>query len=343
MTNPPLTAPLTVERRRFATPRREVADLLRSLADYGGEPDWPRDHRALADSLSAAEPCSLLLFSEPLAGQHWRRKTHTHMARVELVSELDEAVLRHFYEQINSRMAKELEIRGGPGDDQYRALVREYRPQARIMLRESYREIYPRAWRRRWATRAWSKPRVKIECRRRYDLPAPLGSWETGAFQQFYLMRRSRTYARGCASGSGSREVHSYFGLAFLELARRGVDIPSHILVYDRHNKLRLVETLPGFVIHPGSMGSNCEEPAATVRDLMRTALTARAIDEPDWSGIRAIEIGATDHGLVADLGFEGTDVQPLRALQDRVLASSPRFRARGGLTRGELHDRAPR
>jgi len=227
-----------IARRRFRRPPRPVADLLRSLAEYQPVSSWPRDHRALADQVADAEPFTILLCAEPLAREHRRRKTHTTMQRVELVSALDETVFRHFERQLSARMAEWLRHHPDPEDAHLRALVRAYYPQARTLLRAELREAFPRAWRRRWAARAWSKPRLRIECRRRYDLPAPLGMWTTDIPQQFYFMRRTRTFDRGCSSSSGAREVHSYFGLAFLELTRRGTGIPCYILVYDRHNQL---------------------------------------------------------------------------------------------------------
>jgi len=280
-----------IRRNVFPPPVRAVADLLASLAAYQAVPAWPRDCHALADALVDSDPFTILLFTEPLAREHWRRKTHTIMRRVELLSELDETVHRHFDRELNARMADWLRNHRDPEDAYLRELVREYHPQARRILRAEYQDRCPRTWRQRWAKRHSVRPRRKVECQRRYDLPAPLGLWSTGAPQQFFFMRRSRTYARGCSSSSGSREIHSYFGLAFLELTRRGLHIPSYSLVYDRHNRLRVADSLPSLGIIPGAMGSNCSESAETVQSLMRFAVTVRAIEEDNGSGIREIQV----------------------------------------------------
>ena len=289
--HPNMPVKSVIRRNAFHPPIRAVADLLASLAEYQAVPTWPRDCHALAETLVDSDPFTILLFAEPLAREHWRRKTHTSMRHVELLSELDETVHRHFDRELNARMADWLHNHRDSEDAYLRKLVRDYHPQARRILRAEYQDRYPRTWRQRWAKRDYVRPRRKVECQRRYDLPAPLGLWSTGVPQQFFFLRRSRTYARGCSTSSGSREIRSYFGLAFLELTRRGLRIPCYILVYDRHNRLRVADSLPSLGIIQGTMGSNCSESAETVQDLMRSAVTIRAIEEDNGSGIREIQV----------------------------------------------------
>ena len=289
-----MSAMRTIRRQRFRAPPPAVADMLHSLAQFQPAQDWPRDCRALADHVADSGPFAVILFTEPLAPEHWRRRSHTLMRRIELDSELDQTVYRRFDQELNTRMAEWLRDHSDPEDVHLRGLVREYYPLARAILRAEYQERYPRAWKRRWAERGYLRPRRKVECRRRYDLPTPLGLWSTDVPQQFYFMRRSSTYARGCSTSSGSREVHSYFGLAFLELMRRGVSIPCHILVYDKHSRLLLADTLPFFAIHAGALGSNCAEPNETVQTLMQSARTVRVIQEGDGSGILDVQVTAS-------------------------------------------------
>ena len=283
----------TIRRARFRAPPPAVADLLVTLSQYQPAADWPRDCRALADHVTDARPFAIMLFTEPLAPEHWRRRSHTIMRRIELDSELDQTVWRHFDAELNSRMAEWLRDHRDPENVHLRGLIRGYYPHAKAILQAEYQERYPRAWKRRWAERGYVRPGRKVECRRRYNLPPPLGLWSTDVAQQFYFMRRSGTYARGCSASSGSREVHSYFGLAFLELTRRGVSIPCHVLVYDKHNQLLLADSLPSFALHAGAMGSNCDEPQDTVRTLMRSARNVRVFEKDDGSGIREIQVTA--------------------------------------------------
>ena len=100
MTSERMSAAQTIGRQRFRAPPRAVAETLLSLSQYSPAPDWPRDCRALADHVAAAGPFAIILFTEPLAPEHWRRRSHTVMRRIELISELDETVCRHFDPEI---------------------------------------------------------------------------------------------------------------------------------------------------------------------------------------------------------------------------------------------------
>jgi hypothetical protein len=284
-----------IRRNAFRPPGGVLTELLASLAEYQPVTAWPRDVRALADTLVEAEPFTILLFAELLAPEHWRRKTYTIMRAVELVSELDETVYRHFDRELNNRMADWLRNHRDPENAYLRKLVREYHPQARRILRAKYQDRYPRTWQQRWAEGGYLRPRRKVECRRRYDLPAPLGLWETDVPQQFFFMQRSRTYARGCSTSSGSREIQSYLGLALLELTRRGLRSPSYILVYDCDNCLRVADSLPFLGIIPAAMGSNCDEPVEAVRNLTRFAATVRVVEEDSGASIREIRVSAPE------------------------------------------------
>ncbi|MFH1038180.1 MAG: hypothetical protein V1789_05865 [PVC group bacterium] len=286
-----MTAMILIPRKTFRPPPPPVADLLASLAEYQAVPGWPRDCHALADAIADSKPFTIILFAEPLAPERCRRKSHTIMRRVELVSELDETVYRYFDRELNARMADWVRNHPDPDDTHLKRLVWAYYPRARQILRAEYRERYPRTWKRRWAEGGYLHPRRKMECRRRYDLPAPLGLWSTAVPQQFYFMRRSKTCARGCGTGSGSREVHSYFGLAFLELSRRGASIPSHILIYDKHNRLLLADSLTSFAFYPASIGSNCSESSETVQRLMQAGFVVTAVTSDDYSEISEIKL----------------------------------------------------
>ena len=160
---------------------------------------------------------TVVLFAEPLAGEHWRYKKYVAMRRESICSELEELIHREFWGELNKKMADHLRNHEDPDNEHLNKLVMSYYPQAKRILRARYQELHPRSWQQKWQSRAYLKPRTKVEKQRRCDMPDPFCWWNTLHPQQFYFMEQSRTYARGCGSGSGSREAHSYFGLAFLE------------------------------------------------------------------------------------------------------------------------------
>jgi hypothetical protein len=268
-----------------------VAVLLDALRGF--EPATPRlrDHLALADSIAAAEPFTVLLFTEPLAQGHWGRKRYMDIRRVKIIPEIDETVFREFDRELNERMSEYLKDHSDPEDVYLNRLVREYYPKAREILRGEYRERYPRSWRKKWQSRRHDQPRTKLERRRLYEMPEPLGHRGTEVAQQFYFMRRTRTFAWGCGTGSGSREAHSYFALALLELQRRGASIPSYVMVYDRDNRLRFVDAWSVPLVLPYDIGCNCDVDRDVVRRLVDGAWKASVERRRDWTAIARINV----------------------------------------------------
>lgn len=273
-------------RSQFKDTPRALAALLVFLKGFQGAFLGARDYRRLADSISETEPFTIILFTEPLAFEHVRRKEYVKTIRHEIVSELDETVLSKFGDEINRKMSIYLRNHSDPEDVHLNRLMRQYYPRAKKILQLRH----PIVWGKNWKAGKYSAARIRIERRRRYNLPEPLCWGGTILPQQFYFMKTTGTYARGCSSGSGTREVHSYFGLAFIELSRR-LSIPSYVLVYDKDNILRFVTQRDEFVIIPDSMGSNCEVDHKTVSALMAGARKAKAVESPDYTEIKEIRI----------------------------------------------------
>ncbi|MFC2173029.1 hypothetical protein ACFLU6_10425 [Acidobacteriota bacterium] len=269
---------------------RHASRFLVSLENHRGPRSWPRDYKLLAEKLDDENPVTVILFCELLARQHWKYKRYVDMRRVELMSEIDEAVFRHFSTEINQRMADYLEKHSDPDDLHLGTLTREYYPEAKKILRKEYKCRYPRSWKNKWHEKRYLKPRKRLEKKRRYDMPVPLGLGETCSPQQFYFMRKSGAYVRGGHTGSSLRENHSYYGLAFLALSRER-QIPSYILVYDRDNVLRFVDRLRTFVLLPDSMGSNCHEDRRTIHRMMKNRPVARAVHSQDCVEVEKIHV----------------------------------------------------
>lgn len=273
-------------RSKFKALPRDLAALLASFNGFCGASIGERDYRELADSIAETEPFTIILFTEPLAFEHARRKEYVETIRHEIDSELDETVFNNFGNEINEKMIAFLRNHKDPKNVHLNRLTRQYYPKAKRILQLRH----PIVWKKNWKTGKYTVARIRIERRRKYDLPEPLGWGGTNLPQQFYFMSPPRTYVRGCSSGSGTRETHSYFGLAFIELSKR-IFIPSYILVYDKDNILRFVTQRDEFLIIPDSMGSNCEVDDKIVNALMAGTWKVKAAESPDYSRIKEIRI----------------------------------------------------
>jgi hypothetical protein len=273
-------------RTKFKDVPRDLADLLSSLNSFHGVAIGERDYGSLADSIAKTEPFTIILFTELLAFEHARRKEYVETIKHRIVSELDETVFKKFGNEINEKMAVFFRNHKDPKNVHLNRLIRQYYPKAKRILRQRH----PLTWERNWKSGKYTAERIKIEHRRKYDMPKPLCWGMINLPQQFYFMKTTRTYARGCSSGSGTREAHSYFGLAFVKLSKR-MAIPSYVLVYDRDNVLRFVTRRNEFLIIPDSMGSNCEVDNKIVSALMAGTWKVKIVESPDYSEIKEIRI----------------------------------------------------
>jgi hypothetical protein len=88
-------------RSEFRAVPPHVDRRLASLGECQAWSDWPRDDEALAREVRNRVPFTVVLFSEPLAREHWRFRRYVEMRRVRLVSELDEIGFREFGDETN--------------------------------------------------------------------------------------------------------------------------------------------------------------------------------------------------------------------------------------------------
>lgn len=273
-------------RSKFKAVPRNLAAMFASFKGFHGASIGEQGHRRLADSITQAAPFTIILFAESLAFEHCRRKQYVETIRYKIESELDATVFKNFEDEINEKMTVFLRNHKDPENIHLNQLIRQYYPKAKKILQQRH----PIVWEKNWKTGKYTAARTRIERRRRYDLPEPLSWCATNLPQQFYFMNSTRTYARGCSCGSGTREAHSYFGLAFIELSRH-ISIPSYILIYDKDNILWFVTQKNQFLILPDSMGSNCEVDHKTVNAMMAKTWKVKAVESPDYREIKAIRI----------------------------------------------------
>ena len=237
-------------------------------------------------------PCSpftIIIEEELLDPSHFWDKRYVKITTEQIVSELDEIVLRYFDHEINARMAEFLEHDRDAEKRYFRKLLKEYYPHAKRILRDQYREIYPRAWKKKFTMEKISKPRKKRHKERIYAIPEPLNYWDSrNSYQQYFAVPEHKVLWQGGGGSSGQRETQSKCGFAF-GLFNQIQAIPSHIFVYDKDNVLRYVDTLEKLCLAPTDMGSNYHLNHEEMRQLLLDTLRVErgSILEP----IRAIEV----------------------------------------------------
>jgi hypothetical protein len=242
----------------------KVYQTLRSLKDYGfGDSSRAfsraSDHLQIARLMKQAHcyPFTIIIEEELLDPSHFWDKHYVKITVERIVSELDEITLRYFEREINNGMAEFLEHDRDPENRHFQKLLRQYYPKAKRILRDQYKEFYPRAWQKRFTMERISKPRKKRRRERLYALPEPLNYWDSrNSYQQYFVVPEYKVFAQGGGGSSGQRETQSKFGFAFA-LFNRTRAIPSTILVYDKDNALRYVDTIEGLCLAPTDMGSN--------------------------------------------------------------------------------------
>ena len=272
------------KRKDFKKIPEDLQETLNSLSEYRLGNPFPsnRRHDDIARELTECRigPLSIIVFEELLDDTHRNDKRFVKITREKIISEIDEVVFRNFDRELNERMAEYLKDHKDPETEHLKVLMREYYPAARRILREQYKEIYPRSWRTKLSTSKITTPRIEVRRERLYAMPRPLCWWDgRNSYQQYFVMPSQKAICRGGGASSSQRETQSLFGLTF-SLVDSQKRIPTHILVYDRHNMLLFVNTVKRLCLVPYDMGSNYDLPYNTVRKLLRNVLKATTSGE---------------------------------------------------------------
>jgi hypothetical protein len=137
--------------RRFQVKRipEDLKEILNSLSEFHLGNPFPSNHKHddIARELVQCRfgPRSIIVFEEMLDDPHGNDKRFVKITREKIISEIDEAVFRNFDREINERMEEYLKKHQNFENEHLKALMREYYPLAQRILREQYKEIYPRS------------------------------------------------------------------------------------------------------------------------------------------------------------------------------------------------------
>jgi hypothetical protein len=282
----PINSPTySVPRKNFKRLPEDIKEFLSSLGRYNLGNPFPADrkHDDIARELMQGRfgPRSIIVFEELLDDTYWNDKRFVKITREKTISEIDDAVFRNFGQDLNERMAEYLKNHQDPDDEHLKALVREYYPSARQIIRYQYKENYPRSWKKKISSRKINAPRIEVRRERLYEMPQPLCWWDSrNRYQQYFVMPSRKAVCQGGGAGSSQRETQSLFGLAF-SLVDSQKRIPTHILVYDRHNELLFVITVNRLCLVANDVGSNYDLPPDKVRGLLINVLKAATSGGP--------------------------------------------------------------
>jgi len=113
----------------------------------------------------------------------------------------------------------------------------------------------------------WNKKRKELtRCRfsyrieRIFDMPYPWNNWDNrNIVVQTYLIDKNGELAfiSGGSGSSGQREWHSRYGFLFARCQNKGIDIPTHVFVYNNQNRFRYLTTSKSLILSARDLGSN--------------------------------------------------------------------------------------
>lgn len=105
-----------------------------------------------------------------------------------------------------------------------------------------------------------TRDRFYYRIERIYDMPCPWKHWDyrNAVVQTYFLTRNGHiSFASGGSGSSGQRENHSRYGFLFARCQNKGIDIPTHILAYDDHNRFKYLTSSKSLILSSLDLGSN--------------------------------------------------------------------------------------
>jgi hypothetical protein len=278
------------DERNFKKLPKSLSELFKSAEDFeiGRFSYEEHNHVALCEQLKklGSSPFSIIIFQDFLDDSHWDDHEYQHIEEVSKESELDEKVFRLFGGEVNNKRMEFLDSirdeknskkRSDFEEQNINKILESYYPKALEILMDEYRASYRGFWKKKFDEKRIREPRKKKEYKRILNLPKPLSTFSELSFeQQLYFVPEEKTFVRGRGSGSYTRYIHSLFGFAFALYQQEQKKIPTHILVYDKHNELRFIDSLEQLCLLSSSFGTNYEYTNDIREKLLKGVLLCR-------------------------------------------------------------------
>jgi hypothetical protein len=239
----------------------EVQRMLDSVKEYGTwEGEYHRlNHEDIARRLMREDkltPFSVIILTEFLDEAHENDEKYVIKEEVEIVSELEEAWIKLLDK--DEKIIPEINQYERKHDVDRDTAIGVVREKHLSQLIEGLRDKYEE-WEEPFDEEKIKQLRTETETNRRYNVVPELFNWGFGGgwFQQYFIIPEERLIISGSGAGSGTRENHNRYGLAFNLFDREIKRIPTYLFVYDKHNQFNFVDRLDRFCLVYRELGSN--------------------------------------------------------------------------------------
>ena len=91
-------------------------------------------------------------------------------------------------------------------------------------------------------------------------MPYPWKNWDSRNWvvQTYLFIRNGQTaFISGGSGSSGQREWHSRYGFLFAKYQNKGINIPTHVFVYDNENRFKYLMSSEYLILSARDLGLN--------------------------------------------------------------------------------------
>jgi len=202
---------------------------------------------------------TIIVVVDFLKDEYKRNKKYVIWRKFERCSLIQEKVNRYLFGH-NAMCRDEAEKmaanRGIELTEAYGLLEKKIRNDFLLQYRRRMR--IPENWNKR--RKEIMRDRFSYRIERKYDMPYPWNNWDgRNIVVQTYIIDKNGELAfiTGGSGSSGQREWHSRYGFLFARCQNKGIDIPTHVFVYNNQNRFRYLTTSKSLILSARDLGSN--------------------------------------------------------------------------------------
>jgi len=204
---------------------------------------------------------TIIIVKEMLDDDNRRNKKYVKWIRTPRCSFVQEQVNKYFYDNQWVCQTQAEKIAKLKNIDE---------PKAYDLLNKQLTQKFLKEHRQRMKTPAkWKDQRQELtrdrfyyQIERIYKMPYPWCYWDArNSVVQTYFFTEKNTvsFASGGSGSSGQRENHSRCGFLCARCQNKGINIPTHIMVYDKNNNFKYLKSSKTLILSQHSLGFNYE------------------------------------------------------------------------------------